>query len=125
MRDKRAPIWNCFGGLGPDLDNPESQMKRVSRLRVADFSNQLREINKQTCKPLTAANIEKVQPSARKIAIEYSRSVPKPTNRAIRPLIKIPATPQAPSLFGTLERLLIEHGKLDNKVAEIRRKYDT
>ena len=51
MRDRRLPVWNSFGSLGPDLSNPVCQMKRVNKLRVTDFSDQLREINKQLCKP--------------------------------------------------------------------------
>ena len=125
MRDKQAPVWNSFGGLGPDLDNPISQMKRVSRLRVTDFSNQLREINKHVCKPRSlTVKTEQAQESARKTAIEYSRSIPKPISRASTQRLQPKPFQSAPDPVDVLNRLLVEHGKLDRQITEIRSRYE-
>ena len=125
MRDRPAPVWNSFGGLGPDIDNPISQLKRVARLRVSDYSNQLREINRHTCKPRASVDTtEKVQESARKIALVYSRSIPRPAKPvSVQKTVSNPPA-STPTSLVILETLLVEHGKLEDRVAEIRRRYD-
>jgi hypothetical protein len=127
MRDKRTTAWTSYGGLGPDLDNPECQMKRVTRLRVADFSNQLREINKVSCKQRPKLGnspcLQPAQPSSRLVAIQYARSLPKIKKRITRQASQ-PLSPISPNHFDILTNLLNEHSKLDSRVEEIHRRYN-
>jgi hypothetical protein len=126
MRDRRLPVWNSFGSLGPDLSNPVCQMKRVNKLRVTDFSDQLREINKQLCKPrdkpVISAPPNVSQPSARIVGLEYARNVPIPRKPVILKLVKAPQ-PSPPNEIHLLLESLIEHGKLDRRVQEIHTRY--
>jgi hypothetical protein len=126
MRNKRLTAWTLYGGLGPDLDNPECQIKRITRLRVADFSNQLREINKTSCKQrpeLPKSFPEPAQQSSRLAAIEYARTLPKFRKRP-PPQILQQNTQAKPNYSHILKNLLLEHEKLDSRVAAIHRRYN-
>lgn len=73
-----------LGSLGPDLDNPESLMRRAVQEKVKQFSKELHKVNKQrsnvnASQPKAEAKPDIKPADARAKALEFAKhSVPKP-----------------------------------------------
>ncbi|XP_014779955.1 uncharacterized protein LOC106876064 isoform X2 [Octopus bimaculoides] len=129
-----------LGRLGPDLDSENLKEKLEKRQRQAEYARRVHEENKTSIssKPLAPPpcpppSFTKEQENRRKMAIEYSKTVPKPTVKSVplkeekqRPVqetspLKDDAPVSKPSsiLFKTdeIEKLREQHEQ-DKKAAE-------
>ncbi|GAB1602341.1 jhy protein homolog [Argonauta hians] len=122
-----------LGRLGPDLDSDDLKEKIERRQRQAEYARKVHEENRTAisskplapppCPPLT---LTKEQESKRKMAIQYSKTVPKPAVKPIpskenkpKPANKTSALAPDSLLFNLddIEKLREQHER-DKKAAE-------
>jgi len=126
MQIKKPPTWITLGGLGPDLDRENVVRSRANRLKVSDFSCQLRDVNmSKVYRPHSVQLGDQVvkQLTARDRAKEYALSITqtKPQMQ-IRPQPRLPLVTSVP-IRDRLMSLLREHRGSDRAIRLIRLRY--
>jgi hypothetical protein len=117
-----------YGGLGPDLSNPELVRIKVRNCRVSDFSNQLREINKHSSLSKHVASDRDLQatvePSARQKALAFAASIPRPSPRVTSREVTLPPRVRGAGDLGqNIVSMIQEFSAMDAQINLIRAKY--
>ena len=85
---KKPTVWGTYGGLGPDLENDQVINKRAMKSKVGDFSDQLRQINRETIlKSMNNSCLHdprQKEISRREKANQFARSISKPPKRTLK-----------------------------------------
>jgi hypothetical protein len=121
-------VWYNQGTLGADLENASVVYKRGVVEKMKEFSNHLREHNRRRMLSEVRApreEAEERQPTARERALEFARTIKKPSSTTLR--FSLPVCAEDTSSFKidpdleNLERLLEEHSRMEIQVGKIKR----
>lgn len=125
---KKQNLWGGYGGLGADIDREEVIARRAVRSKVADFSFQLRSINRGQMVPKSDGcgirAVPEKERSSREKAIEFAKSIPKP--KRVFPLCSFELEADSPNSerVAYIGALMEQHGEMELLVRRIKTRND-
>ena len=126
MKNSSGP-WARYGGLGADVDNENTVIKRAIHAKVKDFSDQLRDVNRTKIQSETIDTKPKPAPvrppSNREKALQFAQRIPKPPARPVLVSIDsdVPVDPEN-TKYGYLESLLKQHAEMERVIQDVRQR---